>query len=269
MAFSNAPLSVQELTDLALKYEYNPYIPLKSWLRSANFMQKEVCCLRPPRSPIQSNALAHTTQAQIYAAEGNDQQTYVLLSRHANLHNDRLQKHPQKSDPENRRALSDATAGVTHDIQKMEEIRPRLKKRHEEWLAKKKKAQQKALHSIEGKSVRLVPQEMEGHRPHEKQLLDAVGNQSLAAKLAQREVMRRDAARRGVRQAGVSEEEESERRTGGVWGDWETDLRKGGDEDHDLSAQLQEVARLQGNGHRAVDYSVRRQLCVWICMQND
>lgn len=193
----------------------------------------------------------------------------MLLYRHANLLIDRLQKHPQKSDPDNRRALSDATAGVTHDIQKMEEIRPRLKKRHEEWLAKKKKAQQKALHSIEGKSVRLVPQEVEGHRPHEKQLLDAVGNQSLAAKLAQREVMRRDAARRGVRQAGVSEEEESERRTGGVWGDWETDPRKGGEEDHDLSAQLQEVARLQGNGHRAADYSVRRQLCVWICMQTN
>lgn len=44
MAFSNAPLSVQELTDLALKYEYNPYIPLKSWLRTANSMQREVGC---------------------------------------------------------------------------------------------------------------------------------------------------------------------------------------------------------------------------------
>ena len=44
MAFSHAPLSVQELTDLALKYEYNPYIPLKNWLRTASSMQREVRC---------------------------------------------------------------------------------------------------------------------------------------------------------------------------------------------------------------------------------
>jgi len=42
MAAYGAPLSVQELTDQAEKYEYNAYIPLKNWLRTASNMQREV-----------------------------------------------------------------------------------------------------------------------------------------------------------------------------------------------------------------------------------
>lgn len=198
----------------------------------------------------------------MYAAEGNDTQTYLLLYRHANLILDHLQNHPQKNDPENRTALSAATATVGADIQKMEEIRPRIKKRYEEFQARRK-AQQKAMQALQGKSMRLVPQELDGQpqephrRSYEKQTLDAIGNQSLAAKLAQREVQRRDAARRNVRQAGVSEEEESERRTGGVWGDWETDLQhQSAESEGDISAQIQEVARMQSNGHNTFNIPV-------------
>ncbi|KAF2444362.1 hypothetical protein P171DRAFT_432413 [Karstenula rhodostoma CBS 690.94] len=240
MASLAAPLSVQELTDQASKYEYNAYIPLRNWLRTASMMHK---------------------QAQVYAAEGNDPQTYLLLYRHANLILEHLTNHPERNNPENRKALSAATASVGSDIQTLEDIRPRIKKRHEEFQARRK-TQQKALQSLEGKGVPLVSQELEGpsreahRRSYEKETLDAVGNQSLAAKLAQREVKRRDAARRSIRQAGVSEEEESERRTGGVWGDWEKELRHQSVEvDGDLSAQLQEVARMQQNGYQAPNYS--------------
>ena len=141
----------------------------------------------------------------------------------------------------------------------MEELRPRIKKRHAEWQARKK-AQEKLKQSREEKGIRLVPQELDGQpqqRTQEKQWLDAVGNQSLAAKLAQREVRRRDVSRRSVRQAGVSEEEETERRTGGMWGDWEKELKhQSGEVDNDLSAQLQEIARMQESGSRAANFSV-------------
>ncbi|KAL1602814.1 hypothetical protein SLS60_006235 [Paraconiothyrium brasiliense] len=240
MASLGAPLSVQELTDQASKYEYNAYIPLRNWLRTASMMHK---------------------QAQVYAAEGNDPQTYLLLYRHANLVLEHLTNHPEKNVPENRKALGAATAAVGSDIQKLEDIRPRIKKRHEQYEAKMK-AQQNALQSLEGKSVRLVSQGLDGPSraadgsSHEKQTLDAVGNKTLAAKLAQREVRRRDAARRSIRQAGVSEEEESERRTGGMWGDWEKELRhQSAEADSDLSAQLQEVARMQNNGHQVSTYT--------------
>ncbi|KAJ4348341.1 uncharacterized protein N0V89_009715 [Didymosphaeria variabile] len=241
MASLGAPLSVQELTDQASKYEYNAYIPLRNWLRTASMMHK---------------------QAQVYAAEGNDPQTYLLLYRHANLVLEHLTNHPEKNLPENRKALSAATAAVGSDIQTLEDIRPRIKKRHEEFHARRQ-AQQNALQSLEGKSVRLVAQELDGPsraadgRSYEKQTLDALENQTLAAKLAQREVRRRDAARRSVRQAGVSEQEESERRTAGMWGDWEKELRHHSAEaDGDLSAQLQEVARMQQNGHQVLNYTV-------------
>ncbi|KAF2685919.1 STAM binding protein [Lentithecium fluviatile CBS 122367] len=244
MASLNAPMSVQELTAQAANYEYNAYIPLKNWLRTANTMQKE---------------------AQVYEAEGNDPQTYLLLYRHANLVLDHLQNHPEKSKPENRKALNAATAAVGVDLQKLEEIRPRIKKRHEEFQ-ERRKAQLKAMGSLEGRNATLS-QEFDGlslsqkaaprsRRSYERPTLDAEGNQSLAAKLAQREVKRRDAARRSVRQAGVSEEEEQERRTAGMWGDWETELKRQSKEgDDDLQSQLQEVARMQQNGHRAPNFS--------------
>jgi STAM-binding protein len=201
----------------------------------------------------------------VYAAEGNDPQTYLLLYRHANLVLEHLTNHPERNQPENRKALGAATAAVGSDIQTLEDIRPRIKKRHEEFQARRK-AQQKALQSLEGKSVRLIPHELDGTprgRGYEKQTLDAEGNQSLATKLAQREVKRRDAARRSIRQAGVSEEEESERRTGGMWGDWEKELKhQSAEADDDLSAQLQEVARMQQTVYQPPAHSVSVSLPV-------
>lgn len=227
-------------------------------------------CVPTSRAP-RRHAPTHTpSQAQIYAAEGNDLQTYLLLYRHANLVLDHLQNHPEKNKPEYRKALTAATAAVADDLKKLEEIRPRIKRRYDEYQ-ERRKAQLKALGSLEGSAAQLT-HGMDGlsvndktaapsRRSYEKQTLDAEGNQSLAAKLAQREVRRRnarDAARRSVRQAGVSEEEEQERRTGGVWGDWEKDLRRPRTEsDNDLSSQLQEVARLQRNGHGTSNHSVR------------
>ena len=52
----------------------------------------------------------------------------------------------------------------------------------------------------------------------------AAENGDLAVKLAQKELMRRETARRATRQAGISEAEEQARRSGGVWGGWEQAL---------------------------------------------
>jgi STAM-binding protein len=158
---------------------------------------------------------------------------------------------------------------VGSDLKKLEEIRPRIKKRHAEYQ-ERRKAQLNTLHSLEGRDASLA-REIDGlgldnrtgrnRRSYERPTLDAEGNQSLAAKLAQREVKRRDAARRNVRQAGVSEEEEQERRTAGVWGDWETELKRQSREgEDDLQSQIQEVARMQQNGNKAPNFSVRNLL---------
>ncbi|RMZ70183.1 endosome-associated ubiquitin isopeptidase [Pyrenophora seminiperda CCB06] len=240
MATLNTPVSVAEVADQAGNYTYNVHIPLANWLRTANTMQKE---------------------AQVYEAEGNDAQTYLLLYRHADLVLQKLQAHPDRNKAENRKALNAATAAVSRDLKKLEEIAPRIKKRHDEYEERRKR-QQQALKSLQGKGARPLSHELDGlplqdrgtRRPSydSRRTIDAraLENHSLAARLAQREVRRRDTNRRNVRQHGVSEEEEQTRRSGGAWDSWQDELvQQAGDQD-DVSNQIQEVARLQQNGHR-------------------
>ena len=123
----------------------------------------------------------------------------------------------------------------------------------------RRRAHSQALESLNANAANFA-QELDGlslnpkavpraRASYDKSVLSAEEHQSLAAKLAQREVRRRDQAKRSVRQAGVLEDEEHERRTAGVWGDWEADLRRASwDEHNELSSQLQEVARLQQHG---------------------
>lgn len=259
MASPGVPLSVEEIVQQANQFEYNPQIPLRYWLRTADTLQKEVGFVHldtiRPLTPL---------QAQVYEAEGDDQQTYLLLFRHAQLVLQNLLKHPERSVPANKRGLAAASHAVQNDLVKLETIKPRLQKRRMDYL-ERRRAQQSALESLEDgraswpRNPDAPPSLNQGlarRLSYEKATLDAGANRLLAAKLAQREVRRRDAARRSVRQAGVSEEQEAERRTGGVWGDWEEDLHRESDEaDDDLSQQIQEVARLQ-NGKQAPAFSV-------------
>jgi len=41
------PLSIQEIAAKAIDFEYNPLIPLRYWLRTADIMVKEVCISFP------------------------------------------------------------------------------------------------------------------------------------------------------------------------------------------------------------------------------
>ena len=253
MATINTPVSLPEVTEQAGNYTYNAHIPLANWLRTASTMQKE---------------------AQVYEAEGNDAQTYLLLYRHADLVLQKLQGHPDRNKPENRKALNAATAAVSRDLKKLEEIAPRIKKRHEEHEERRRR-QKEALRSLEGTGVGALPQELDGlaiqDRGSKRRSFDSrptidarsLENQSLAARLAQREVRRRDTIRRGVRQYGVSEEEEQARRSGGTWDSWQNQLSQPAGDGDDISNQLQEVARLQQNGHRTSYSSVRpmQQFC--------
>lgn len=153
------------------------------------------------------------------------------------------------------------------DLKKLETIAPRIKKRHEEFQERRRK-QQEALKALEGSGARNLSQELDelslqdrrsDRRSYDSRpTLDASEHQSLATRLAQREVRRRDTARRSVRQHGVSEEEEQQRRTGGRWESWQDELAHD-DGRGDLMHQLQEVARLQqdgSNGQRTAYTSV-------------
>lgn len=230
-------MSVEEIVKQANAFDYDEGIPLKYWLRSANTIQKE---------------------AQIYEQEGNDQQTYLLLYRHAILVLEKLGQHPQAKIPPNRATLAAARKVVQRDLAKMEQLKPRIDKRRAIYLEEMgtRRVQDKELQDIgqqdlgglvDGMSrVSLHSrQRSDGTLYSPKKSLDAGQNQTLAAQLAHNEIRRRDTARRAVRQAGVSPEEEQERRVGGVWGDWEKDLATRGvrDEADQLSRDIVEAGR--------------------------
>lgn len=74
--------------------------------------------------------------------------------------------------------------------------------------------------------------------------LEAGENKGFAVELARTEISRRATARKALREAGVSEEEERIRRSAGLWGDWESALEKDGQkttDKNDLSTRIQEV----------------------------
>lgn len=39
------PMSIKEIADKAVDFDYNPLIPLRYWLRTADTLLKEVCFL--------------------------------------------------------------------------------------------------------------------------------------------------------------------------------------------------------------------------------
>ncbi|KAL5120354.1 hypothetical protein ACEQ8H_001644 [Pleosporales sp. CAS-2024a] len=223
MASTNPPRTVAELNAQALDYTYNAHIPLASWLRTAATMQKE---------------------AQVYHAEGNDPQTYLLLYRHADLVLQKLHAHPDRTQPQNKRALSAATATVFADLKKLETMAPRIARRHDEFH-QRRRTQQDALQHLHGPSLPAPDSAPASSDP--RPVLDAAENHSLATRLAQKEVRRRDTARRRVRQAGVSAHEEQQRRSGGRGQSWQSHLADDDGHGH-LMDQLQQVARLQQNG---------------------
>ena len=164
--FSSASPSVAQVVAQAGNYTYNAAIPLAAWLRTASTMQKE---------------------AQVYEAEANDAQTYLLLYRHADLVLQHLQTHAQRATPENRRGLNAATAQVRRDLKKLEILAPRIKSRHDEYM--ESRARQAEARNQDTPHVDLDL----NFDAHVRPALDAsaLENHSLAARLAQREVWRR------------------------------------------------------------------------------
>jgi len=173
------------------------------------------------------------------------------LYRHALLILDKLANHPEAREDSTKKALKAAQSTVKRDLEKLEIIKPRIKRRHAQHL-ERQRARQQALDALEGRgdktavltgearTLSLKDSQAPIRQSYEKTALEAGENRGLAAKLAQRELQRRDAARRSVRQAGLSEEQEHERRSARIWAD-ELDWQK--PDDDELSKQIQQVAQ--------------------------
>lgn len=167
-----------------------------------------------------------------------------MLWRHSVLVLNHLKTHPDAKLPENK-AL---TKPLFNRQQKevfglLESLKPQIDRDYNEWQlmnASKKKADDEEFtqrpSSYEGFAAR--DPTLSGNA----KILDAADNQELAVSLAQRDFRRRDAARKATRQAGVSEEEEQERRKGGRWEDWEQFGGSATDED-EIRKQIEATRR--------------------------
>ncbi|KAI9822364.1 MAG: hypothetical protein M1827_000083 [Pycnora praestabilis] len=231
------PMNVEQIVKKAQDFDYNPLIPLRYWLRTADTLLKE---------------------ARIYEREGNDQQAYLLLFRHAQLVLGYLSTHPDAQQHENRLTLAESKGAVKTNLAKLEVLKPRINKRYEKYEAiirernvrrgaSAKERGEIYSHQSTESDTSSFPSSKDGDpavagasRP-----LAAEDNKDLAVQLAHKEIKRRQTARRATRQAGISEDEEHERRTAGVWADWEDALARDSQvrDDSDLSGNLWETRR--------------------------
>ena len=178
-----------------------------------------------------------------------------------------LSTHPDAKQGKNRVALAQAKKDVEHGLMKLEVLKPRINKRYEryEQLLRDRDTRRASANAREASRSRerKAPsyQQVIKQRPisdpavaSDTETLAAGDNRDLAVKLAHKEIRRRATARKATRQAGISEEVEQERRTAGVWGDWEEAFTKNDESiDQDtLSRQMQNV-RLQVNGSTSAE----------------
>ncbi|KAH8592332.1 hypothetical protein B0O99DRAFT_653976 [Bisporella sp. PMI_857] len=214
------PMTVKEISDKATEFEFNPFIALKYWLRTAETLVRE---------------------AQIYEQEGNDQQAYLLLMRYAVLVTEQLPRHPQARDPESQAGLKAAKKTVPGIISRLELLKPRINARYATW--------QTALAKIGEANLTTEADEYGGRTRMDADpavagkttTLPAAENSELAVKLAHNEIRRRETKRRAARQITGSEQEEQDRRIAGLWDDWEAALSKRyqAQDDDEMQRQMQ------------------------------
>ncbi|KUJ21484.1 putative endosome-associated ubiquitin isopeptidase [Mollisia scopiformis] len=236
------PMNIKEIAAKAQDFEFNQFIAMKYWLRTADTLLRE---------------------AHIYEQEENDQQAYLLLMRYAALVAEKLPLHPSAKDPEYRKGIKDLNKTLPGVLDALTALKPRITARYDAWeraLERRRDASMALSYErSRAESQTEFPAASDPAVAGNTTTLAAAENSELAVKLAHKEIRRRDAARRGPRQVGVSEEEEHERRTAGIWDDWEAALSKDSStQDEDEVRRNMEASRRRMDGaHDIVPDGVR------------
>ncbi|OJD15401.1 hypothetical protein AJ78_04333 [Emergomyces pasteurianus Ep9510] len=176
------PLSVEQIARQASEFEFDPFSPLRYWIRAAGLLIKE---------------------ASIYEREGNDQQAYLLLFRHAQLVLSHIATHPDARQEDNRKAVAAAKRDVQINLNKLELLKPRINKRYERYsqLLRSREAR-KALPPLGNDGVPTSNAPVDPALAGVAEPLEAAENRDLAVKLAQKEFSRRATARTANQQHG-------------------------------------------------------------------
>jgi len=207
------------------------------------------------------------SQARIYEQEENDQQAYLLLMRYATLVAEYLPQHPSAKDLDNKKALRAATRAIPDVVVRLEALKPAIEARYSSWetALARKRASAGTIGPSENVSGPRTSFDFAKSDPAiagNPTTLAAADHGELAVKLAHKEIRRRDAARRATRQAGISEEEEQERREAGLWDDWEAAFSKGGqtNDDVDMRRRMEDSRRRMDASDDIRQESTRKRL---------
>lgn len=211
-------------------------------------------------------ALLRDAQSRIYELEENDQQAYLLLMRYATLVAERLNKHPEAQDPENRAKVKAVQKTLPAVLNTLETLKPHINARYASWeeaLERRRKASIAAGHARSESLLRTdSPAVSDPAVAGNTTTLGAAENSQLAVKLAHKEIRRRDAARKATRKAGVTEQEEQERRTAGLWDDWEAALSRDGSakDDEEVRRNMEASRRRMDGQHDSIpEFAQRRE----------
>jgi STAM-binding protein len=164
----------------------------------------------------------YPSQASFALSEGDYGRAYMMLYRHSVLVLNSLPKHPQYKEPESRKTCKALERRIDRVLVDLEKLKPAIEAAYREW------ERMQPLNEP-------PPPPPSTDRPRSyadfaardptltgnARILDASEHQDLAVDLAQKELRRRDTARRATRQAGVSDEETTRRRRAGHWDDWD------------------------------------------------
>jgi STAM-binding protein len=188
--------------------------------------------------------------------------------RYAALVAEKLPTHPSAREIENRQGLKAAQKTLPNVLDRLELLKPRINARYSAWqkaLERRREANAAFDNERPVSGSRLDLAASDPAVAGNTTTLAAAENSQLAVKLAHKEIRRRDAARRATRQAGVSPQEEQERRTAGLWDDWETALSKDGQpresrDDEEMRRNMESTRRRMDGTHDLVPDGARREL---------
>jgi len=186
--------------------------------------------------------------------------------RYATLVAEDLPRHPGAKASDNKKALRAATRAIPDVVVRLEALKPGIEARYSSWettLARKRASAGTASpgENVSGPRTSFDLAKSDPAIAGNPATLAAAEHGELAVKLAHKEIRRRDAARRATRQAGITEEQEQERRTAGLWDDWEAALSKDGQagDDADLRRRMEDSRRrMDASDDRAQDSGRKR-----------
>ena len=200
-------------------------------------------------------------QACYYERDGNDQQTYLLLLRHALLVLEFLPSHPEAKNHDLRKRLSIANRTVKKDLVTLELLKPKINGKYNEY--------NKSLHdhydapttSVQGYRTIKRPDDQSRNGwmndpalDGSKKPLQAGQDSELAVKIHRTEIHRRDVVKHFNRQDG-SKKGNPEINFPETWKEWGGELtEKGEDELMDVSTLMQQM-RLPRGSRAAIQHS--------------